>query len=219
MINLPSPQGVLFDLDGTLLDSETLARQCFLAACADIGFEPDVAVYNRCVGSTEQATEQIMRAEFGPDFDFESMQQRWSVHYHAYLDQQAVALKPGVRSVLETLQTRQIPMAVVTSSMRPTVEKKLHKAGLAHFFELYVCGGEAASGKPDPHPYLKALSLLGLAPQVCWGIEDSDNGTRASLAAGMVTFQIPDAIPPGADMRASGHPILASMDDLLPYLG
>ncbi len=213
------PEGVIFDMDGTLLDSERLARACFLRAWQDLDLgEVDIEIYNRCIGCTGEESRRIMEAGFGPDFDYVAMEARWSYHYHACLDRQPVPVLPGVEDLLQHLRALGIPMAVATSSRRPTVEKKLAGAGIAGYFSYLVCGGEAARGKPFPHPYLRAAQQLALPAQRCWAVEDSENGVRSARAAGMVVFQIPNEIAPNQALVNLGHHILPSATDLLQRL-
>jgi beta-phosphoglucomutase-like phosphatase (HAD superfamily) len=73
-------------MDGTLLDTERLARACFLRACRDVGWEVDVRIYDRCVGTTCLATKRIMLEGFGADFPHEAMSEHWSEHYHAHVN-------------------------------------------------------------------------------------------------------------------------------------
>ena len=109
-------------------------------------------------------------------------------------------------------------MAVATSSRRTTVEKKLALAGIDHHFDFLVCGGETPRGKPHADPYLAAVAELDMQAHCCWAIEDSDNGVRSAVAAGLVVFQIPDEMAPSDEVYALGHEVLASATDLLPRL-
>ena len=104
------------------------------------------------------------------------------------------------------------------SSKRPQVETKLHMCGLSDFFNLLVCADEAGAGKPDPAPYLLASQQLQVSPRTCWVLEDSDNGTRSAHTAGARVFQIPDIVPPGAEMQNLGHTIVDSAHAVLGHL-
>ena len=205
-------------MDGTLLDTETLARSCFLQACEELDWQVDVAVYDRCIGTTWEETERIMRSGFGDKFPYENIEACWTAHYHAHVDHKPVAIMPGIEAVLGRLASLGVPMAVATSSRRGVVERKLQLAGLDGHFEFLVCGGETSRGKPFADPYLLALQKLGVAPGECWAIEDSDNGVRAAVAAGMLVFQIPDQMAPCDEVYALGHQVLPSATELLDKL-
>jgi HAD superfamily hydrolase (TIGR01509 family) len=212
------PAGVVFDMDGTLLDTERIARACFLQACADIGWSVDITVYDRCVGATWVESERIMRTGFGAEFPYEAMDKRWSELYHAHVHHKPVDIKAGVLAVLQRLSDLSLPLAVATSSRRATVEKKLALAGIDHHFDFLVCGGETPRGKPHADPYLAAIAELDLQAHCCWAVEDSDNGVRSAVAAGLMVFQIPDEMAPSDEVCALGHEVLTSATDLLPRL-
>jgi beta-phosphoglucomutase-like phosphatase (HAD superfamily) len=88
---------------------------------------------------------------------------------------------------------------------------------LHHYFDELVCGGETARGKPHPDPYLRACNLLNVSPEECWALEDSMNGTRAALSAGLSVFQIPDLIEPQGPERDLGQEIVPSLLRVLAH--
>jgi HAD superfamily hydrolase (TIGR01509 family) len=205
-------------MDGLLLDSERLARDAFVVACKAHGWQPDLEVYGRCIGSTVEATERILRAHFGPEFPYSAVELSWNGHYDARLAEGGVPLKAGALEVLGFLEAAGIPRALATSTRRPTTERKLEDAGIHPYFRHKVCGGETPRGKPNPEPFLAAAALLALEPAQCWALEDSENGVRAARAAGCVVIQIPDLVAPGSELRALGHLIVESLTDVLHLL-
>jgi HAD superfamily hydrolase (TIGR01509 family) len=212
------PAGVLFDMDGLLLDSERLARDAFVRACRELNWEPDLAAYQRCIGSTYATTREILIEAHGSDFPYAAVDQRWSTHYHARLAQGPVPVKTGARELLEYLAGHQVRLALVTSTRRQTAEEKLQRTRLLDYFEHLVCGGETQRGKPDPDPYLAAADRLGIAPEQCWALEDSANGVRAAHGAGCTVFQVPDLVTPSAELRGLGHRIVTTLHDVLAAL-
>ena len=212
------PLAVVFDMDGLLLDSERLARECFIQACADVGWDADIPAYDRCVGSTSEATERILRDACGREFPYTEMSARWGERYDAHVNHHPVAVKPGARELLDRLERLDIPRALAPSTRRSTAQRKLQLAGLADYFLHMVCGGETERGKPHPDPYLAATGHLLQEPGQCWALEDSDNGVRAAHAAGLRVFQVPDLVQPDATVRALGHPVLRSLFEVLDLL-
>ncbi len=201
-------------MDGLLLDSERLARDAFLEACVEAGRPVTLEIYHRCIGTTAEATRQLLLTACGDDFPLEAIEARWSAHYHARLAEGPVPVKAGARALLSTLRERAVPLALVTSTRRPLAEGKLEATELLAFFRCLVCGGETERGKPAPDPYLAAAASLGLDPSRCWALEDSANGVRAALGAGCTVFQIPDLVAPDQELVALGHRILDSLSEV-----
>jgi HAD superfamily hydrolase (TIGR01509 family) len=212
------PAGVIFDMDGLLLDSERLARDAFVAACDEHGWEVDLAVYHSCIGSTSEATRSILCEHFGENFPYETVDASWSRHYHARLAKAPVPVKPGARLLLELLAAADVPRALATSTRREVAERKLRDTELLSLLPFQVCGGETTRGKPHPDPYLAAAEKLGVEPQCCLALEDSANGVRSAHAAGCMVIQIPDLVPPDPALRELDHLILDSLTEVVSLL-
>ena len=202
-------------MDGLLLDSERLAQATFIAACRDIGYEPDLAIYQRCIGANLDTTRDILLQGFGSTFPYRAMHDRWRERYDAHVHHRPVDRKPGAAELLAALRAAGTPVALATSTQRVTTDAKLRLAGLDGYFSHRVCGGETSRGKPHPDPYLQACRLLNIEPGGCWALEDSITGTRAALAAGLTVFQIPDLIEPAGSERDLGQEILPSLVQVL----
>jgi HAD superfamily hydrolase (TIGR01509 family) len=215
---LPRPLAVVFDMDGLLLDSERLALEAFRTACAQSGWEPDLAVYRRCVGGTYEATERLLTPLLPPGLAYATFDACWSTAYADLLDAGALAVKPGARDLLATLADRGIPRALATSTRRAVAEHKLALTGLGDYLPLRVCGGETPRGKPAPDPYLAALALLGTPATATWACEDSDNGVLAAHAAGLHVIQVPDLLAPGDQVADLGHLVLEDLHAVLDHL-
>lgn len=208
------PAAVLFDMDGLLLDSERLARDAFVRACQDLGYEANLAAYHQCIGSTSRKTRQLLMAAYGRKFPYAAIDERWSAHYHARLVEAPIPVKAGALDLLQHLRARLVPMALVTSTGRPTALSKLKATDLLGYFSCLICGGETERGKPAPDPYLAATAGLALAPESCWALEDSSNGVRAAVSAGCRVFQVPDLVEPPEDLRRLGHRIVATLHEV-----
>ncbi len=205
------PAAVVFDMDGLLLDTERLALSAFEDACAALGMQVDPRVYQRCIGSNAQTTRTILSVALGSHEACDRLDVAWQQRYDAYLDAGALRCKPGAVELLEALAERRVPTALATSTRRPTAQRKLSATGLIAHFDVMVCGGETRRGKPHPDPYRAAVQALGAAPERCWALEDSENGVRSALAAGLVVFQVPDLVPPTDQLRRLGHRIVADL--------
>lgn len=208
------PAAVLFDMDGLLLDSERLAREAFVKACEDLGFEADLVTYHQCIGSTHGKTRELLMSAYGENFPYDAIDERWHGHYHARLAEGPVPVKTGALDLLEHLRERTVPMALVTSTRRETALEKLEATALLEFFSCLICGGETERGKPDPDPYLEAADRLSQAPEYCWALEDSSNGVRAAVSAGCTVFQVPDLVLPPDELRDLGHRIVDTLHEV-----
>jgi beta-phosphoglucomutase-like phosphatase (HAD superfamily) len=181
---------LLFDLDGTLIDTESIALVTGIAAFAAHGHAVDEAFMHSLVGRDEPTAARIIRDAF-PAADFDSVNRHWRQGFAAGVDS-GLRLKPGVTELLSLVRQ---PMAVVTSSGRAGAHRKLGIAGIAQAFTHVVTLDDVTAPKPAPDPYLLAASLFGVDPARCLVFEDSEAGAEAAHRAGCVVVQVPDVVP------------------------
>lgn len=181
---------VLFDLDGTLVDTESVAVVTGMAAFAELGVTVELAFMQGMVGKDQAATRAII-AELHPDVDMGLLQQVWRRGFAASIAQD-LRVKPGVRELLSGIT---LPMAVVTSSHRIEARAKVDIAGLAQHFGLIISVDDVTHAKPAPEPFLLAAQKLGVDPARCLVFEDSDTGAEAARRAGCTVVQVPDMQP------------------------
>jgi HAD superfamily hydrolase (TIGR01509 family) len=182
---------ILFDLDGTLIDTESLAVAAGLVAFADAGFPVDLAFMHRLVGIDGPTSAQIIRAHL-PDVEMAQLDTLWRAGFEDRM-RQSLTLKPGVTELLA--QARHLPRGLVTSSRRADAHKKLGMVGLDQTFAQVVTVDDVTRAKPHPEPYLMAATLLGVSPARCLVFEDSEAGSEAAHRAGCVVVQVPDVVP------------------------
>lgn len=181
---------ILFDLDGTLIDTESIALVTGMEAFAAHGHAVDEAFMHGLVGKDEPTSAQIIRAAF-PDVDLDAVNRHWRQGFNAGVDR-GLTLKPGARDLLPALPA---PLAIVTSSGRVGAHRKLGIAGIAEAFTHVVTLDDVRTPKPDPEPYLLAAALFGVAPSRCLVFEDSETGAEAAHRAGCTVVQVPDIVP------------------------
>lgn len=208
---------VIFDMDGLLLDTERIALLTFLEACEHFGIGAQTEVFNRCIGTNEALGLAILEAGLEGKADHVEFRRVWEGRYVAATTHRPIPLKDGAADLLERLASRSLPLAVATSTNTPRATQKLRDAGILDRFDAIIGGDQVARSKPNPDIYLKAAATLGVAPGKCLALEDSENGVRAALSAGMTVVQIPDLVEPAPHVRELGHIVLASLREVAGY--
>lgn len=206
-------RAVIFDMDGTLLDTESVFRTIVYEVCDELGFPMTEDVHRAMVGSSHERTNQLLIEAYGVSFPYSLFDEKCRVSMRARMHED-VPLKPGAREILEELRARRIPAAIATSSRRQHATHHLGTAGLIGMFETIVTRDDVVHPKPHPEPYLTAAGRLGVAPGHCLALEDSHAGVRAAHAAGMQTVMVPDLVHPSAEIRALGIAVLTSLEDV-----
>ena len=181
----------LFDLDGTLIDTESLAVASGLVAFADAGFPVELEFMHRLVGIDGPTSARIIAAHH-PDLPLARLDGLWRQGFDQAM-RAGLTLKPGVTELLA--HAPHLPRGLVTSSRRADAQVKLAMVGLDTSFAQVVTVDDVTNAKPHPDPYLLAARLLGVAPARCLVFEDSEAGSEAAHRAGCVVVQVPDVVP------------------------
>jgi HAD superfamily hydrolase (TIGR01509 family) len=179
---------VIFDCDGTLVDSEPLARMAWERAMAPYGYAVTDADAGACVGLPFPRVHEYFAARAALP-DAEEMWTQFSGQLFTLIDSELALFDDAVEAA-RTLRARGVPVAVASSSPRERLQRTLGRAGLLDAFDVTVAGDEVAHGKPAPDMFLLAAQRLGVEPGRCVVIEDSPPGVQAGIAAGMVTLAV-----------------------------
>ncbi|MBS9533021.1 HAD family phosphatase [Mycobacterium sp. M1] len=188
-------RAVLWDMDGTLVDSEKLWDVAMEALYAHLGGVLTPAVRESTIGGSAQDTMRIVYDDLGliPDPAAMAATAHWMHDYTAGLFDAGLPWCDGAREMLDSLAAQGVPMALVTNTPRALAERAFDTIG-RHYFTATVCGDEVPRGKPAPDPYLRAAELLGIEPADCLAVEDSVTGTAAAEAAGCPVLVVPNHI-------------------------
>ena len=200
--NLRPAAGVLFDMDGLVLDTEKLYSRFWQEACISLGYPMtrEQALTMRALNS--QAGEANLRKFFGPAVVYQQVRGRRIQLMDAYIEENGVEPKPGVRELLDYLDRHKIPTALASSSPMDRIKENLTPLGLFDQFQVICSGYEVPHGKPEPDIFLYAAKALNTAPESCLVLEDSPAGILSASRAGCMPVMVPDLDGPDEKTRS-----------------
>lgn len=210
--------GVIFDMDGTMFDTERMWATFWEPALAALGLPYREGLAEAARGTAGVTTRNVVRQFYGPDCDAEAIVD--SLHRVAdeVFFSAPVPKKPGLDALLAWLKARHIPMAVASSSREAMIRHNLDVWGLTQDFTAIVSGQHVAHSKPDPEIFLLTAQKLDVEPSHCLVLEDSYNGVRAGAAGGFVTVMVPDLVPADDEMKRLYTMECASLEEVLEKL-
>ncbi len=218
MTALPFPvEAVIFDMDGLLLDTESVYRRAMVASALGMGYEFPDEFCQSMVGTAEADIHLILQQRFGTDFPIAQLFQECELEMQRSLEG-GVPVKAGAAELIGELATRGLPMAVATSTVRRIAEHHLKRAGLLDHFSAVCTREDVTRGKPHPEIFLKAAAALGVRAERCLILEDSHHGVRAAHAAGAMAVMVPDMLPPTDELRTLCVAVVRDLHDVRAML-
>lgn len=212
--------GVIFDMDGLLFDTEMIYYQSTQKIADVMGFPYSKELYLQFLGvSDEEVQENYHRIfeEYGREKVEEFIQRSYADTIEAF-EAGKVPMKPGVLELLDYLDAQQIPKMVASSNVRPAIELLLTNAGIIDRFEGIVSAEDVSRAKPDPEIFRKALGFLKTEPEQTLVLEDSSHGVTAAYTAGIPVIMVPDLLQPDEALRSKTLHVLDSLHDVPEYL-
>ena len=208
---------ILFDMDGTLFDTEKHYQWAWRKAIADAGYELDASevLKLRSLGAPYNVAQ--FQEWFGEDVDYRAIRQE-RVDLMKDMLAHEIPLKPQVPQTLEKLRQMGYSMAVVTATAQEQAVSNLKLAGLLPFFDHVISASMVKRGKPAPDVYLHACEVLDVQPENCYAVEDSPNGVMSAHAAGCRTIMIPDLSQPDAELSRLLYRKLDTFGELMNIL-
>ena len=197
-------QGVLFDMDGVLLDTERLGQQYFIELCHELGYPAmDIPKFNKLLGVTRAENIRQLKEMLGEDFPGEYAMDTYRDMLLREGREGRLPIKKGVEECMAGLKARGIRIGLATSTPRDIVNMYFdHIPVLKNAFDGMVCGTEAGRSKPAPDIYIEAARRVGVPVENCLGVEDSRAGLRSITDAGAKSVFVPDLL--AYDERMAG---------------
>lgn len=211
-------KGVIFDMDGTLLDTERVYHRAWREAARRMHFDEVETALAACTGCNGRDTRRYFEQHFADVVDYDAYMVLRNQCYEEIIQAEGLQLKRGAVEILQWLKEHGIATALGTSTLPPRVMYNLETSGLFPYFDTLVTGDMVKNGKPDPETFLLAAERLGLAPTDCLGVEDSFNGVRSLHAAGMYTVMVPDILQPDETVLPLIDTVCQNLLEIIPIV-
>lgn len=212
-------RGVLFDMDGVVIDTEKLYTRFWMEAAADLGHPMTLtqALQMRSLGSIE--SQEKLDSFFGSGvLEYDVLRNRRIELMEAFIAEHGIEEKKGIRELLACLKEKGIPCAITSSSSIPLIRRHLGDLGLLDGFTALCSGKDVPRGKPAPDIYLHGAATLGIAPEDCLAIEDSPAGIEAAWRAGCMAVIVPDQDQPDGEVLSRSFARADSLLDVMELL-
>ena len=212
-------KAVLFDMDGTVFDTEPIYRRCWIRAAKEVGFNEDMDLFfARICGLNMTDIASCVYRFYGEDTPFEEIRTLRRGYLDEELENGVLPFKAGAPEIFVELKKRDIKIALATSTGRKMVDRYLQMSGLEGVFDAIVTGETVTHGKPHPETFLTAAERLEVAPAHCVVVEDSHHGVMAGHTAGMFTVMVPDLQPCTEKIASLLWHRCDTLTDLIPLI-
>lgn len=207
-------QAVLFDMDGTLIDTEKYFRVCWPKALAAFGYEmsDEQSLAMRSLG--RPFAPELLRKWFGEELDYALVRGKRMEIMEEVLAREGIQVKTGARELLSFLRERGITTAVVTATGMEQAKQRLNQVELADYFDRIISAAQVEKGKPSPDVYLYACESLDVKPQECMAVEDSPNGVLSAYRAGCSVVMVPDQTEPDEELMQCLYAKVNTLGDI-----
>ena len=202
MVCLDGIKAVIFDFDGLMIESESIAYQVWRQVVAEFGSEMSEAFYREVIGKTPKTTIDLVCKKLGLSISPQDLSERYWSQRTETMCVEARAVE-GLINLIEDLHQHQIPLGVASNSPTDYVERVLEALQLRQMFQVAIGSDQVPEGKPAPDVYLATAAALTVDPQDCLAIEDSPTGLQAAVNAGMRCLVVPNENLEGEDFSGA----------------
>ena len=211
-------KAVIFDVDGTLLDTERIYMKAWKEAAAEAGYVMPDSVLQKTRAVNAKDAARIFEEEIGNGFSYQAVRPIRVRIAEEIIKRESPILKPGVLELLAFLEGKGIRLSVASSTNQQGTREHLAESRILDRFEVVVGGDMVTNGKPHPEIFLKAAEALRVAPEECIVVEDSPTGIRAAYAAGMKAVLVPDQAAITQEIIDMADVVLNSLLEMPAYL-
>lgn len=210
-------KGLIFDMDGLLLDTEKLYVRFWTEAARFYGYPMEFEHALSIRSLNKKFTTEKLAGYFG-SFDYDPVHDKRVELMNAYIDEHGVEAKKGAAELLEFASKNGIKIALATSSPYERAKEQLESVGLFKYFDEFACGPMVKNSKPEPDIYLLACEKLKLRPEECIALEDSPNGVISASRAGCAAVMVPDLDKPSGELLPLLYRVCNDLTCVIPLL-
>ena len=207
--------GIIFDMDGVLIDSERQSNEGWLWAAGQLGVDMPMWLIDSFKGAPAELCCKFFDDYYKGVIDYWEAKELRTQHVYKIRETEGIPVKKGVKDIFEYIRNYGLKCAVATSTRRESAEKTLHEIGVWDYLDAVVYGDEVERGKPEPDIFLRAAKAIGVNPSEAVVVEDSINGIKAGYAAGMRVVHIPDTIAIDDDIRKLTYMVCDDLNGLI----
>lgn len=211
-------KGIIFDMDGLMLDTEKLLHKYWVQAANELGYPMKVEHVLQIRSLAAKFAISKLKVMLGEDFDYYKVRARRMELMNQHVEQYGLEKKKGLDDLLAYAKENGYAMAVATATDEERTEKYLKSVGIYSCFDEIVCGPMVANGKPEPDIYLEAARRLQLPAKNCMALEDSPNGILSAYRAGCIPVMVPDLDEPSKDTKKMLYGIVSDLSQIIPIL-
>lgn len=207
--------GIIFDMDGILIDSERQSNEGWLWAAGQLGVDMPMWLIDSFKGALAELCCKFFDDYYKGVIDYWEAKELRTKYVYKIRETEGIPVKKGVKDIFEYIRNNGLKCAVATSTRRESAEKTLHEIGVWDYLDAVVYGDEVEHGKPEPDIFLRAAKAIGVNPSEAVVVEDSINGIKAGYAADMRVVHIPDTIAIDDDIRKLTYMVCADLNGLI----
>ena len=211
-------KALIFDMDGLIFDSERVVQRSWNEAGEVLGYGPVGEQIYYTLGFNVKRRTEYFKSVYGEDFPMEEFGNLTRKYFYEIAEKEGIAVKKGVRELMEFAGDRGMRIGLATSSRREYSVRLLREAGIWDYFDGSVFGDMVSKAKPDPEIYLKACEAVGADPSECMALEDAPAGIQASHAAGMFPVMVPDLVKPTEEIQKLCYRIVDTLTDVIALI-